>query len=61
MQAVPRRTRVPIRTRINLAFAVAVGVLLAIAAASYQSVTSLAETGQNAIAKDSSRMSICLA
>jgi PAS domain S-box-containing protein len=46
MQAVPRRTRVPIRTRVNLAFAVAVGVLLAIAAASYQSVTSLAETGQ---------------
>ena len=42
----PSRARVPIRTRVNLAFALAVGVLLAIAAASYQSVTSLAETGQ---------------
>ncbi len=46
MQDAPSRTRVPIRTRVNLAFALAVGVLLAIAAASYQSVTSLAETGQ---------------
>jgi PAS domain S-box-containing protein len=46
MQGAPARTRVPIRTRVNLAFALAVGVLLAIAAASYQSVTSLAETGQ---------------
>ncbi|HKC05229.1 MAG TPA: CHASE3 domain-containing protein, partial [Methylomirabilota bacterium] len=36
----------PIRTRVNLAFALAVAVLLAIAGASYQSVTSLAETGQ---------------
>jgi PAS domain S-box-containing protein len=44
MQTAPARARVPIRTRVNLAFAVAVGVLLAIAAASYQSVTSLAET-----------------
>jgi len=42
----PNRARVPIRTRVNLAFALAVGVLLAIAAASYLSVTSLAETGQ---------------
>ena len=46
MQGAPARTRAPIRTRVNLAFALAVGVLLAIAAASYQSVTSLAETGQ---------------
>jgi PAS domain S-box-containing protein len=46
MQSAPTRSRVPIRTRVNLAFALAVGVLLAIAAASYQSVTSLAETGQ---------------
>ncbi len=46
MQGAPIRSRVPIRTRVNLAFALAVGVLLAIAAASYQSVTSLAETGQ---------------
>ncbi len=46
MQSVPARARVPIRTRVNLAFALAVGVLLAIAAASYQSVTSLAETGE---------------
>lgn len=46
MQGTPRRARVPIRTGINLAFALAVGVLLAIAAASYHSVTSLAETGQ---------------
>jgi PAS domain S-box-containing protein len=46
MQGVPARARVPIRTRVNLAFALAVGVLLAIAAASYQSVTSLAETGE---------------
>src|SRR6267142_834492 len=46
MQGTPDRTRVPIRTRVNLAFALAVAVLLAIAAASYQSVTSLAETGQ---------------
>ena len=46
MQGVPTRARVPIRTRVNLAFALAVGVLLAIAAASYQSVTSLAETGE---------------
>jgi PAS domain S-box-containing protein len=46
MQGTPNRAHVPIRTRVNLAFAVAVGVLLAIAAASYQSVTSLAETGQ---------------
>ncbi|MGH7413955.1 MAG: hypothetical protein ACREKJ_07115 [Candidatus Rokuibacteriota bacterium] len=35
----------PIRARVNLAFTLAVGVLLAIAAASYQSVTSLVETG----------------
>lgn len=46
MQGTPDRARVPIRTRVNLAFALAVAVLLAIAAASYQSVTSLAETGQ---------------
>lgn len=46
MPDLPSRTRVPIRTKVNLAFALAVGVLLAIAAASYQSVTSLAETGQ---------------
>src|ERR1700694_4337695 len=46
MEDTPSRRRVPIRTRVNLAFALAVGVLLAIAAASYQSVTSLAETGQ---------------
>src|SRR6185295_9891683 len=46
MQGAPNHARVPIRTRVNLAFALAVGVLLAIAAASYQSVTSLAETGQ---------------
>ena len=46
MHGTPSRARVPIRTRVNLAFALAVGVLLAIAAASYQSVTSLAETGQ---------------
>lgn len=46
MQGAPARTRVPIRTRVNLAFALAVGVLLAIAAASYQSVSSLAETGE---------------
>src|SRR5258705_950356 len=46
MQGAPNRARVPIRTRVNLAFALAVGVLLAIAAASYLSVTSLAETGQ---------------
>ena len=46
MQGAPNRALVPIRTRVNLAFALAVGVLLAIAAASYQSVTSLAETGQ---------------
>ncbi len=46
MDGTPSRARVPIRTRVNLAFALAVGVLLAIAAASYQSVTSLAETGQ---------------
>jgi methyl-accepting chemotaxis protein len=46
MQGTPNRARLPIRTRVNLAFALAVGVLLAIAAASYQSVTSLAETGQ---------------
>ena len=46
MQGAPIRSRVPIRTRVNLAFALAVGVLLAISAASYQSVTSLAETGQ---------------
>lgn len=46
MQSAPTRIRVPIRTRVNLAFALAVGVLLAIAAASYESVTSLARTGQ---------------
>ena len=46
MQGAPARSRVPIRTRVNLAFVLAVGVLLAIAAASYHSVTSLAETGQ---------------
>ena len=46
MQGTPNRARVPIRTRVNLAFGLAVGVLLAIAAASYLSVTSLAETGQ---------------
>src|SRR6266508_967067 len=46
MQGPPHSARVPIRTRINLAFTLAVGVLLAIAAASYQGVTSLAETGQ---------------
>ena len=46
MQGTPDRARVPIRTRVNLAFALAVAVLLAIAAASYQSVTSLAETGE---------------
>jgi PAS domain S-box-containing protein len=46
MQSAPTRIRVPIRTRVNLAFALAVGVLLAIAAASYEGVTSLARTGQ---------------
>src|ERR1700752_2065127 len=46
MQGAPARTRAPIRTRVNFAFALAVSVLLAIAAASYLSVTSLAETGQ---------------
>ena len=46
MQGTPNRARVPIRTRVNLAFAFAVGVLLTIAGASYQSVTGLAETGQ---------------
>jgi len=46
MQGTPNQARVPIRTRVNLAFALAVAVLLAIAGASYQSVTSLAETGQ---------------
>jgi hypothetical protein len=38
MQAVPNRARVPIRTRGNLAFAPAVGVLLAIAVASWVEV-----------------------
>jgi CHASE3 domain sensor protein len=46
VQDPPSRARIPIRTRVNLAFALAVVVLLAIAAASYQSVTSLAETGE---------------
>lgn len=46
MQGAPTRTRVPIRTRVNLAFALAVAVLLGIAAASYQSVTTLSETGR---------------
>ena len=46
MQGAPTRARVPIRTRVNLAFALAVAVLLGIAAASYQSVTTLSETGR---------------
>jgi PAS domain S-box-containing protein len=46
MHGGPTRTRAPIRTRVNLAFALAVGVLLAIAAASYQSVSELAGTGR---------------
>lgn len=46
MQFRPKRTHVPIRTRVNLAFTLAVGVLLAIAAVSYQSVTSLGEAAR---------------
>jgi signal transduction histidine kinase len=56
MQGVPNRGRVPIRTRVNLAFALAVGVLLAIAAASYRSVTSLAETGLAIVQKGATRL-----
>ncbi|MGH7396657.1 MAG: CHASE3 domain-containing protein, partial [Candidatus Rokuibacteriota bacterium] len=37
----------PIRMGVNLAFALAVGLLLAIAVASYRSVTSLVETGRS--------------
>jgi PAS domain S-box-containing protein len=46
MQSNPKRTHVPIRTRVNLAFTLAVGVVLAIAGVCYQSVTGLGEAAR---------------
>ncbi len=46
MQAVESRVRLPIRTRVNLGLTLALGLLVAVIALSYQSVGRLVETGE---------------